>query len=186
MAKKAQWYREYLEDARQQIGWVDRNLHFRRAIREGVPALLQHSPEEETLLSLLVADLRILPAPAEQRCLFVLTSHNLHIYPRQHSRITTFVGEQISPLWRIDNSSHTIEIPFTPAEDMEAIRKSRLTDDSLDNPTQTRSLLLRVHRRDWVAANGFWSTGLAAGNHWGNAAAIMQHMEEVMQKVQKR
>ena len=181
MSRQQQWYREYLEDARQQIGWIDRVFRFRRAIREGVPALLQHSPEEETLVSLLVADLCILPAPVAQRCLFVLTSHNLHVYPQQHSRITTFVGDQISPLWKIDNRAYTIEIPFSPPEVMEA----RSEDDTIDPLTQFRTLLLRVHPRDWMAANVFWAAGLAAANHWGDPAAIMQHMEDAMRKVSK-
>src|SRR2546422_5798270 len=139
MAKTPQWYREYLEDARQQIGWLDRVFRFRRAIREGVPALLQQSEGDETLLSLLVADRRILPAPLAQRCLFVLTSHNLHVYPQQHSRITTFVGDQILPLWKVDNISHTIEINFIPS----SVLPEALSGESID-PQKQGILSLRV------------------------------------------
>ncbi len=184
MSQTPQWYRDYLEDVSQQVRSLDR-VRFRRAIRHGVPGLLQHGPTDETLLSVLVADLHIPPAPSTPRCLFVLTSHNLHVYPQQHTNITTFVGDQMLPVWKIDNRSHTIEIPFFPPEVLAGLRERRQEDDSFDHLTQMRSLFLRVHPSDWEAANVFWAAGNCAAYHWGDPAAIMRHFEAAMQKIKK-
>jgi len=186
----------------QQVRWLDR-VRFRRAIRQAVPGLLQQGAAGETLLSVLAASLYFSPSPSTMdhdgvivreaaeacisssartaRCFFALTSHNLHVFPFLSPTITTFVPDQILPLWRINRGLQTIEIPFFPADALPL----RGTADSPDPLPHLKALILRVDPRDWLAANLFWSAGLAAAAHWGDLATIARHLETATQNVRK-
>ena len=207
-----QSYRDYLEDVSQQVRWVDR-VRFRRALRQAVPGLVQQGSEGETLLSLLVANFcfspfstvmdeggSILRDAAEHcvassaptlRCLFALTSHNLHAFPFLSPTVTTFTPDQIFPLWRINNGTKTIEIPYYPAKDLALIRAARPEDRVIDplphlNFPSLKAIILCVDPQDWTVANTFWSLGLAATTHWEDPGAILRHFESVMRSVTSR
>jgi len=197
-----QSYRDYLDDVHQQVRWMDR-VRFRYAVRQAIPGLVQQGAPGETLLSVLAADLYVSPSattmdndgailrdaaehcisslPAPRRCLFALTSHSLHTFPFLSPTVTTFLPDQLLPLWRINNGLRTVEIPFFPPDTL-AMRRA---GESLDPLTQMKALVLRVDSRDWVAANIFWSAGLAAAAHWGDPAAIVSHMQSVGQSMRK-
>lgn len=203
MPDPLQSYRDYLDDVRQQVRWLDR-VRFRYPIRQAIPGMLQQGEEGETLLSVLAAGLYISPTvttmdsegvvlrdaaeqcistlPPPRRCLCALTSHGLHIFPFLSPTVTTFLPEQILPLWRIHNGLHTVEIPFFPPEAMALLER----DESDDSHSHLKALVLRVDAPDWLAANAFWSAGLAAAAHWRDPSAIARHLESVAQKMGKR
>ena len=202
MRRISQSYRDYLDDVSEQVRWFDR-IRFRRAIRQAIPGLVQQGAAGETLLSTLAATLYFSSSPTTMdstgvvvreaaeiclassartpRCLFALTSHNLHVFPFRSPAITTFIPDQMLPFWRINNGLHTIEIPFFPPGALPL----RGAAHSVDPLPHLQALVLRVDPRDWVAANVFWSAGLAAAAHWGDPAAIANHLETVTQSMRK-
>lgn len=193
-------YRDYLDDIRRQVRWVHR-IMFRRAIRQAIPGLLQQGAPGETLLAVLAARCYISPSattmdsdgvtvhdvaescvsslPLPQRSLFALTSHCLHAFPLLGPMFTTFVPDQLPGLWRINNGLRTIEIPFLPPNAVERLKAMLNAGDMSDPGMLRNSLVLRVDSRDWVAANSFWAAGLLAASHWGDAAAIVSHMQSM-------
>lgn len=206
MSETPQWYRDYLEDVSQQVRWVDR-IRFRQAIHQAVPGLLQQGAEGETLLSLLVADFNFSPSPTTMdssgtvvheaahhcissstplgRCLFVLTSHNLHALPFLSPTITTFTPRQIWLYWRINNKLHTIEIPFWPPDVLEELERPRPDGESFDALPHAKALILRVDPQDWAAASVFWAAGLVTTSHWGDPATIARELATMMQNIRK-
>ncbi len=206
MLQMPQSYRDYLDDVSRQVRWLDR-VRFRRAIRQAIPGLVQQGAAGETLLSVLAAGFYISPSAttmdssgvivrdaAEEcitssarppRCLFALTSHSLHAFPFLSPTVTTFVPDQILPLWRINNGLQTIEIPFFPPEALALRGTSDSEDDSFDPLPHLKSLVLRADPQDWAAANVFWSAGLAAAAHWGDPVAIVSHIESVTRSMRK-
>ncbi len=197
MAQMPQWYKDYLEDIRRLVGWMDR-LRFKQVLHNAVPALLQN--QKATLITLLAADVYGIPFCSRMdennvvvreaaefgssknsigRSIVVLTSQGLHVFPEQSPRSTTFVGDQLLALWRINNRLLSIEIPYVPHNTMKILQTTDYK--SFDPDAHVHSLVLRVKSGDWAVANMFWAVGNAvgAGNLWGDPDAITRHIQNM-------